>query len=354
MLLLHRPSRGRGRRVRRVALAGLVALVATACVEDLGSLGGPSTVAADVNDSGVTVGYGVAPDGATRRAFRRQPGGPLVDIGGRFDQSEAVAVNEAGVAVGFTTTGTTDAVSDAVVWSAKGKMRSLGVGPDSSATDIADDGTIVGHRRGPSGPEGFVIDGATGEVAALPHAHPGVPQYVTAVNGHGDVVGFEHTAGYTPVLWQGPAHTPVVLPYFGGFVTPTGINDAGDIVGTDAYDGRNLASAAVWWRAGTHERVDLPAPPGGPLTSAYAINAAGDVVGSARTDRYTPGPERAVRWNIHAVGPPTDLGDLGGGSSSARAVDSTGAAVGWAATKEVGADGRPVIHAARFPAPPDQ
>jgi uncharacterized membrane protein len=351
MLLLHRLSRRRGRRVHRVALVGLVALVATACVEDLGSLGGPSTVAVDVNDSGVTVGYGLAADGVTQRAFRRQPGGPIVDIGGPFDQSVANAVNEAGVAVGFTTTG---GVSDAVVWNAKGKMRSLGLGPDSQATDIADDGTIVGQRGRSSDRRGFVLDAATGQIEALPYAHPGVPQYVTAVNGHGDVVGYEYTAGYTPVLWQGPDHTPVVLPYDGGFVTPTDINDAGDIVGTDAHDGRNLWSDAVWWRAGTHERVDLPAPPGGPLTSAHAINAAGDVVGSAGTDRYDPGPERAVRWSIHAVGPPTDLGDLGGGSSGARAVDSTGAAVGWAATKEVGPDGQPIIHAARFPAPPEE
>jgi uncharacterized membrane protein len=181
-----------------------------------------------------------------------------------------------------------------------------------------------------------------------------VPQYATAVNNHGDVVGYEYTAGYTPVLWQGPDHTPVVLPYFGGFVVPSDINDAGHIVGTDRFDGRLLASDAVWWRAGTHERVVLPAPPGGPLTSADAINAAGEVVGSARPDRYTPGPERAVRWNINAVGPPTDLGDLGGESSGARGVDSTGAAVGWAATEEVGPDGRPVIHAARFPAPPEE
>src|SRR5918998_4562425 len=335
MLLLHRPARRRGRRLRRAALLGSVVLVAAACVEDLGSLGGPSTVAADVNDSGVAVGYGRTADGVTQRAFRRQPGGPIVDIGGPFEQSAANAVNETGVAVGFTTTG---GVSDAVVWNKKGKMRSIGVGPDSQATDIADDGTIVGHRGGPSASEGFVIDAVTGEVEALPHAFPGAPQYVTAVNNHGAVVGYEHTAGYTPVLWQAPDHTPVVLPYGGGFVTPTDINDPGDIVGTDAYDGRLIASDAVWWRAGTHERVDLPAPPGGPLTSANGINAAGDVVGGARPDRYTPGPERAVRWNIHALGPPADLGDLGGGASGANALDSTGAAVGWAATQEGGPD----------------
>jgi uncharacterized membrane protein len=344
MQLVRRRSRRHG------AVLALAALVIAGCVQDLGSLGERSTVAVDVNERGVVVGYAYGSNPAVdQRAFRREPGGPLVDLTGAFDRSEAHAVNDEGVAVGAGWVGT---VSDAVAWAPDGTVRSLGLGPDSVATDIADDGTIVGTRRGPAGDEGVVIDGETGAVEPLPRAHPGAAQGVGAVNDRGDVVGYEVTGGFTPVLWKAPDHTPVVLssPVTGGFTTASDINDRGDVVGS-WRDGRGFSGIALWWPARSHEHVVLPRPAGTAIGHAAGINNRGDVVGTTSPDRYTPGPVRAVRWSTHDVALPDDLGDLGGGASGAEAVDSAGAAVGWSETGEVHPDGSRVRHAARFPAP---
>ena len=101
MMLLSRSvgwsSRRRGRNRRRipqVALIATVALSVAGCAVDLGTLGGTSSFALDINDRGVTVGRSDTADGSTH-AFRKPPGRPMRDLNGSFGQS-SLAVTTGG------------------------------------------------------------------------------------------------------------------------------------------------------------------------------------------------------------------------------------------------------------------
>jgi hypothetical protein len=90
-----------------------------------------------------------------------------------------------------------DGARHAVMWDPDGTTHDLGAGPRSEAKDIADDGTIVGHRVWTdSGPDtGFVRVAATGVLSPLPLALPDsgslAYQRPAASNRHGDIVGTE-------------------------------------------------------------------------------------------------------------------------------------------------------------------
>jgi uncharacterized membrane protein len=325
---------------------GAAALVLGGCAVDLGGLGGWYAVAHDVNACRVAVGEATV-SGETSyipHAVRWAPGRPALDLNGSFEQSTAGAVNDAGVAVG---SATIDGQTHAVLWKRNGRSRLLGLGAGSAATDIANDGTIVGYRLGPSGvTEAFVRDPATGTVAALPPAFPGAGHYATALNERGDVVGYATPERWAPVLWEAPDHEPIVLSERAGQTVPSDINERGDVSGT-WFDIRIFSTALVW-RAGTHEEVELPVPEGITASAASAIDDAGRVAGF--TNVYFPSVYRAVRWTLDG-GLPTDLGDLGAGSSAAYGMNETGTAVGWATVPETTPAGTTVRHAALFPTP---
>jgi probable HAF family extracellular repeat protein len=330
----------------RRALVGVAALALSGCAVDLGGLGGWYAVAHDVNACRVAVGEATMSDETSLipHAVRWSPGRPPVDLNGSFEQSTAAAVNDAGVAAG---SATIDGQTHAVVWKPNGRSRLLGLGAGSGAADIANDGTIVGYRVGASGvTEAFVRDGATGSVTALPAAFPGAEHYATALNERGDVVGYGRPERWAPVLWKAPDYEPIVLSERTGRTIPSDINERGDVSGT--WSGIRIFSTALVWRAGTHEEVELPVPEGVTASAASAINNAGHVVGY--TNVYYPSTYRAVRWTLDG-GLPTDLGDLGAGSSTAEGVNETGTAVGWANVAETTPSGTPIRHAALFPAP---
>ena len=221
--------RGRGRRrwVRRaVLLAVPAALLAAGCAVDLGTLGGDYGIAEDVNDAGLAVGTDRTSD-EVPHAFRRAPGAAMVDLNGDAVSSRAYAVNEAGVAVGEADLGDG---SVAVLWQADGTLVDLGFGRASKATDINDDGTVVGVAGRLA-----LLRTAAGEVTILPQAASGaLLQAAEGVNEGGDVVGWSigiWGPGTRAVLWPAPDYQPVVLPQPDGDVVAEAVADNGAIVG---------------------------------------------------------------------------------------------------------------------------
>jgi probable HAF family extracellular repeat protein len=125
---------------------------ATYAVVDLGTLGGDRSVATDINQAGVVVGWSAAVPGdlSSQHAFRWK-GGVMTDLGTLGGpRSAANAINPDGVIVGWSIS--ISGNQRAVRWM-DGRIRNLGTlgGLNSEALDISPLGVIVGWAETASG-----------------------------------------------------------------------------------------------------------------------------------------------------------------------------------------------------------
>jgi probable HAF family extracellular repeat protein len=105
---------------------------------------------------------------------------------------------------------------------------------------------------------------------------------------------------------------------------PTAVNDHQEVVGSSQV-GTTRFSHAFLWRKG--ELIDLGVlNPDFPVSYAYDINNRGQIVG---TSAAVTGGFHAVLWQDEVM---TDLGTLGGASSSATSINERGQAVGRSET----------------------
>ena len=155
----------------------------------------------------------------------------------------------------------------------------------------------------------------------------GLTTYGAAINAAGQVAGWGDTDG------TGPAHRHAFL-FSNGTITNLGtfaggtqsfayaLNDAGQIVGSSNGLGVPQLHAARF-SAGTV--TDLNTLLGASISSAYGINARGDFVGGVSSG----GPAHAYRY-LAANGIVTDLGTFGGTTSQAYGVNASGSVTGFA------------------------
>jgi probable HAF family extracellular repeat protein len=138
----------------------------------------------------------------------------------------------------------------------------------------------------------------------------------TAINDHGDVVGISGicanaiggaTAAHA-VLWEnGTPITPINIGNLGGVAwnTPTAINNHGQVVGFSDLPGDSVANpnyqAFLWTKNGG--MTNLGHLPGDTLSIAWGINDAGQVVGQS----IGPAGSRAFFWQNGVM---TDLNTL--------------------------------------------
>jgi probable HAF family extracellular repeat protein len=319
------------------ALASLLAVSLTvrpACagqryaIEDLGTLGGSTSVATAINAAGQVAGFSTVA-GGHRHAFRWAQG-VLQDLGtlGGSD-SQATALNDAGQVVGFSTTAG-DRVRRAFLWS-EGVLKLLPTlgGSESYATAINSAGQVAG---GATTPRGFLhafrstLSLTEGVLEDLGSADD-LSTHAVGINAAGQVAGVVSDGwGTQACLYQAGIGLTPLGTLGGSYGDATALNDAGQVVG-EADTVGNRARHAVRWTDG--EAKDLGAL-GSRDSIAYGINNGGQVVGASGTDRdrvrhaflYTDG-EGMIDLNTR-IDPA-----LGWQLVDATGINASGQIVGW-------------------------
>jgi len=168
-------------------------------------------------------------------------------------------------------------------------------GNGSCATGINDAGQVIGMFTVNSNFDNhaFIWTASTGMVDL------GVPvssnTYAASINNSGMVVGtyYSSTGGYHGFLWTQAGGVQDLGSLGVQEVSGGGINDSGEVVGESEVPPGNadLYAGFHWTATGGMKRLPSPYPKTD--AGASAINASGEIVGSALTSKILP---RAIVW----------------------------------------------------------
>lgn len=275
---------------------------------NLGTLGGVTIQAYDVNDAGVVVGAGDVAGGDTH-AFSWTSGGGLVDLGvlaGR-DHSEALGINSindiVGTSFNFNGSGVADPLAflhlPTARYSLPMGMNSLGSlgGNNSVGTDVNDSGEVVGGSRLANGnmrpflwlpSAAYSLSAGLNDLGTLGGESGAILHRAEAINSNGELVGASFTAAgdMHAFLWL-PADAYGLVAGMNDLGVLTGgttsfalgINDSGQVVGASEVTGG--AYHAFLWESGTlndlNDLIDTNSP--WVLTRALDINGDGEITG---------------------------------------------------------------------------
>ncbi len=225
--------------------------------------------------------------------------------------------------------------SHALLYKGPGQLLDLGTLPGASnsyAVAVNDSGLVLGS----SGNHAVLFGGTTTDLGTL----GGNSSLPGGLNNQGQVVGTstrttatnapQHAFLYSAGTMQDLGFAPG-----GSFSNGNAINDSGLIAGTADFGatGANVPRAFLYNPSNT-TWTDLGGIPTATDNEAFAINAAGQVVGYSG-DVNNDGEDHAVLWSSGQV---IQLGDLGGHSSEAWALNSFAQVVGSSAPTGGGAD----------------
>ncbi|MBL9189108.1 MAG: hypothetical protein JNK23_16615 [Opitutaceae bacterium] len=238
-------------------------------ITNLGNLGGTSTQANAINASGAIVGFD---------ATSFQVAKPFIFSGTaitalptlNLQRNEANGINASGVVVG-TNTGFPSAETRGFIVS-NGVVTDLGA--NTSAVGIADDGTVAGNAF----PRAFVRS-STGTVTPFGPS----TTIATAMSRNGIVAGYTETANRRAFRYAGGTLTDLGALPGGSNSYGYGVNNAGTVVGS-SNESTNRFLHAVIYSGGTVTDID-PTGTGALGSAALGINSAGTVVGQNSVGR---------------------------------------------------------------------
>ncbi|MFT7578686.1 MAG: putative repeat protein (TIGR01451 family) [Myxococcota bacterium] len=296
---------------------------------DLGTLGGESSIAYDVNDASVVVGSAMTEAG-DNHAFRWQ-GDTMVDLTPEADDAVAVQVNATNIVAGVRADGDVRRVfvaqadaSATSLWAVTGPLLDPAhvFGPNAT-------GAVAGNGQDIAGAAAafFSANGSDVSEIAPPEGASGVT--VAALADDGAVAGHFTTSGGDAhgFVWQAASGLTDIGTLGGATSTLLAVNANGIAVGSSDLTGDTERHAVVWSQAGG--LVDLGtlcAADGvtcGAASEALFLNAEGSVLGLSDN---ADGEARAFIWDA-ATGM-VELDALGGGVTTAVALSTMGASVG--------------------------
>ncbi len=257
-------------------------------LQDVGGLGSSGVDA--INDAGQSVGGSVT--SCVPRHFgdcsvdavlwsRSGKATVLQDVGGQGD-SEAFAINNAGLSVGNSTTASG---VDAVLWSPTGKatvLQDVG-GRGSEVNAINDAGQSVGSSSSGRFPGAeAVLWSRSGKAAVLQDAGGQDNSSAVAINDGGQSVGdsINASGGFDAVLWSRSGKATLLRNVGSDSNSiPNAINDAGWGVGY-SFTSPTFREAALWSPTGKATDLGAVLGPSWSDTEAVGINNSGDIIGS--------------------------------------------------------------------------
>jgi probable HAF family extracellular repeat protein len=264
---------------------------------------------------------------ALQAAALRADSFSIANLGSFGGQTNPTAINNAGQVVGYSLLG--QLVSHPFLYSA-GSLTDLGTlgGIDSAANAINSSGQIVGTSElaGSQVVHAFLYsEGTLTDLGTLGGPLRDALSDARGINASGQIVGVAQTAADSPLhgfLYSAGTMMDV------GLVQPSAINDSGQIAGSFVFSGSpqtGVVTHAFLDSAGVF--MDLGSL-GGQYTYTTGINNAGEVVGTS----YLPG---ASNWHafLYSAGTMKDLGTLNGGPfSEALGINNSGQIVGDSTT----------------------
>lgn len=315
-------------------------LSTTAVATDLGTLGGASSVANDINILGTVVGWSQTASG-DQHAFRWTPKAGMVDLrtlpGHQW--SRAMSITATGQIFGES--GRTGGLGTPVVWNAHGSRTTLPIPLPASASyrelaDMNEFGQVVGstNSASSSNPHAWTWDRLFGFLDINKQIPGGFESYASRINNWGQVVGTNNQAdafnNYHAYTWSRlsgyhdlgvPAGADLRRTSLAGL----GGNDLGQVVGWIRGPSTGTSGVYTWSSADGFDFLPGWDPAVG--GAGMGLNLLGTTVGNAWDGSRLVAAAWPASGTIVALSP--------GQSGVASSINDVGTIAGWVYADEV-------------------